>query len=347
MLSKIDTTRKAPTTRRPPGFSLVELLVVLSIISVLSALVLPTLARARETTRKASCQNNLRQWGLLFEMYANESRGNVLPPIQMYSPGFNDVRWSFSLAPWMQPLYGEYLQDARLLSCPSSVLANRLGDESENIKDYFLQRPYLLGQSYAYLGWLIDKGDAPVVQAIQFPGLVLMEDWLGRVFSRSLAPISAQIGAGLHSLAVENLNEQLDLTPQLLQSLVDHDLQSIPKHPTTGESLGNGESEVLFRLRQGIERFLITDINSPAASSTSMSRVWIMLDQAIPRNSGVVLNHSPGGSNVLYLDGHVEYIPYRSGPYDGSLNSYLDGDAKPPVSPSMTATLGRFAALRG
>jgi prepilin-type processing-associated H-X9-DG protein len=76
---------------------------------------------------------------------------------------------------------------------------------------------------------------------------------------------------------------------------------------------GSGGSDTLYRLREGIERFLITDINNTAASAAAQSEVPVMWDQtqATRRDyANEEFNHIPGGANCLYMDGHLEFIRY-------------------------------------
>ncbi|MBI1320466.1 MAG: hypothetical protein GC168_16195 [Candidatus Hydrogenedens sp.] len=84
--------------------------------------------------------------------------------------------------------------------------------------------------------------------------------------------------------------------------------------------------DVIYRLREGIERFFFTDINNPGASSQAQSTIPTMMDgwgqsrklsdngsNVYGESAGIeTFNHLPGGSNVLYMDGHVKYVRYDS-----------------------------------
>jgi prepilin-type processing-associated H-X9-DG protein len=78
-----------------------------------------------------------------------------------------------------------------------------------------------------------------------------------------------------------------------------------------GSGFGCAGGDTVYRLREGIERFMITDINNPAASAMAQSELAIMWDIISAEPGGLAaMNHVPGGCNVLYFDGHVEWIRY-------------------------------------
>ena len=90
--------------RKPPGaaaFTFVELLVVIGIITLLVAILLPVIARAREQARTVQCASNLRQIYHAMVMYANEHKGTLPNPVGHPA---NNKPYS---AIWV-PRWGEY-----------------------------------------------------------------------------------------------------------------------------------------------------------------------------------------------------------------------------------------------
>jgi prepilin-type processing-associated H-X9-DG protein len=173
-------------------------------------------------------------------------------------------------------VYPEYLSDVNVLTCPSDTTASDVkegrwnigGDPSAGINPCKIDYA-----SYMYFGWAI----LPVhYLAAGYDENSEDAAAIDMGFIGDVAKVLGAVGAW----NPDNYDQDVSLT----------------------------SGKTLYRLREGVERFFITDINNPAASVQAQSEIAVMYDQV--GTDVATYNHVPGGGNALFMDGHAEFIKY-------------------------------------
>jgi len=122
-------------TRHSRVFTLIELLVVIAIIAILSGLLLPALARAREKARRGKCVENMRQIGIGVSIYADDFEGRFPLANNWMAPGADKPGMLTA------PVYPQYFSELAIFHCPGNTRAEFPAPEDAS-----------LGASYPYMG---------------------------------------------------------------------------------------------------------------------------------------------------------------------------------------------------
>jgi prepilin-type N-terminal cleavage/methylation domain-containing protein/prepilin-type processing-associated H-X9-DG protein len=285
----------------------------------------------------------------------------IIPP-EKWNPDYTGTdiagdAFIYSFFPRTQAVYPEYMADMKVTICPSDS-ENGFADIddlscvvydpswSQGSTDPNVQRGCMNSTdgSYYYLGWVFDK-DGNDGDPTSYDTPLLEASWsaIGVTFDfrtaedagndaiwfpiQSIATFTkAQNRAWNHIAGAYGPTTPTNTANAAFRNQWDDD-QNLDSTVVEGFDstidYGNGNSNTVFRLRDGIARFLITDINNPGASAQAESDVHIMFDQSSTYPSG--FNHIPGGSNVLYMDGHVEFIRYEDRVPIKAANAHIIG----------------------
>ena len=189
------------------GFTLIEMLVVISITMLMMAITLPALAKVRRLARNTKCASNQRQ--ILFTLdfygadndqrypdtvawYKNGMRGPFMYAHAELNPDVDDPRTVFDLL-------GEYIPDARVMACPGSKTFSRLQDARDMGDDWDLDddndyRDWLYGTYCLYWNYEGVLEDGSLFVGPRFVGggtgqsKLVTSDYLGYAHWRSRYP---------------------------------------------------------------------------------------------------------------------------------------------------------------
>ncbi|MBX3179922.1 MAG: hypothetical protein KF886_21435 [Candidatus Hydrogenedentes bacterium] len=288
-------------------------------------------------------------------MFANESQGEQWPSlfIKAYIPQDGDpagVNVVSNYGPSVPEIYPDYLTDPNTAICPSDIegnasrwtgVDNGFSTAGENLFGSMDRRAQseragcshggscasAVDQSYAYYGYIMDQigSSDPTVSASTMVATMEATGLANYSSGYNFDPYDPTllIPVQANAMILQLINTLVPLyidfssapNQQKLEAFNQFTKENISVPAGTGTAGGN----TIMRLREGIERFLITDINNAGASAQAQSEIFVMWDRLGRQVADY--NHVPGGANILFMDGHAEFVKFSEG--EGIANIYF------------------------
>lgn len=281
--------RQYPKCRRAgDGFTIVELLVTITVMVILIALLLPALQAARDAALKVKCASNLRQWGIAAVAYTMDNK-QVFPipgrleGLQAVQPSgtamvnYSTMKDSYSYMKygtfWGQ--IGEYGVNNKIANCPANPVSQ------ERMDDAYFSSNNVVGQ---YVNW----GYA------FFPG------------------------HNYPSYARKYVYHQPDPTPynnSVTSNIWGYGPFKLDEKP--GDVRVYGPNPTAPAIPRGVEFMLAADVNFYGQNSDPLAHVVNHLDRSKGGTPGTSARGNPGmisgterGINRLHIDGHVDWVSH-------------------------------------
>jgi prepilin-type processing-associated H-X9-DG protein len=264
---------------------------------------IPVLAKSRNFERSSSCQANLKQWGVIFAMYA-EGNKKLYPRCATKDEQTNTRKpqHGFVSAPYGPSIYPDYCNDLKMFFCPSSTLTHEdylkePGCRWCNVETGKLDPRNFDDASYTYSGWIS-------IDDQEFAGVVACRLFLSHSDAKDLPEVAER----------DFDFEELGGTERL-QAILYAEAKKQPGNlcaelpKLSGNRYWSDEDSLsIQRVHKGLT---VRDIGGDTDSI--QAEVPVMWDRAsdTPGDAPHKTRTTAYGRNALFLDGHVEFMDTR------------------------------------